>query len=117
MDKQLDEALVELITTETLLLRGSVPLSIYALFEINLARQNSADIFRDNSMHGEANVRQKVETRRPFPWFEFISDGLGELVGPSVDNGTAIDVADASHDALLELEFGGHADVAEDGAS
>jgi hypothetical protein len=46
--KQLDEALVELITTETLLLRGSVPLSIYALFEINLARQNSADIFRDN---------------------------------------------------------------------
>jgi len=33
-----------------------------------------------------------------------------------VDDGTAIDVVDTGHDALLELEFGGYADVAEDGA-
>jgi len=32
-----------------------------------------------------------------------ISGGLGELVGPCMDDGMAIDVVDASHDALLEL--------------
>lgn len=31
-----------------------------------------------------------------------------------MDNGTAIEVMDAGHDALLELEFRGHADVAKD---
>jgi hypothetical protein len=34
-----------------------------------------------------------------------ISAGLGELVGPSVDDGTAIDIVDTGHDALLELVF------------
>ena len=34
-----------------------------------------------------------------------ISGGLGKLVGPSVDDGMAIDVVDAGHDALLELLF------------
>ena len=32
-----------------------------------------------------------------------ISGGLGELVGPSVDDRMAIDVVDTGHDALLEL--------------
>jgi len=32
-----------------------------------------------------------------------ISGGLGKLVGPSVDDGMAIDVVDAGHDALLEF--------------
>ena len=31
------------------------------------------------------------------------SGGLGKLVGPSVDDGMAIDVVDAGHDALLEF--------------
>ena len=33
----------------------------------------------------------------------YISGGLGELVGPSVDDGMAIDVVDTGHDALLEF--------------
>ena len=32
-----------------------------------------------------------------------ISGGLGKLVGPSVDDGMAIDVVDAGDDALLEF--------------
>ena len=34
---------------------------------------------------------------------QIISGGLGKLVGPSVDDGMAIDVVDAGHDALLEF--------------
>jgi hypothetical protein len=34
-----------------------------------------------------------------------ISGGLGELVGPSVDNRMSVDIADAGHDALLEILF------------
>jgi hypothetical protein len=32
-----------------------------------------------------------------------ISGSLGELVGPGVDDGMAINVVDAGHDALLEF--------------
>lgn len=32
-----------------------------------------------------------------------ISGGVGELVGPSIDDGMAIDVVDFGHDALLEF--------------
>ena len=59
---------------------------------------------------GPTNVRAAASvisrpsaTRSAFPWFEFISGGLGKLVGPSVDDGMAIDVVDAGHDALLEF--------------
>ena len=55
-------------------------------------------------------------TRSAFPWFEFISGGIGELVGPSVDDGMAIDVVDTGHDALLEFLLRCHADVAQDRA-
>ena len=34
-----------------------------------------------------------------------ISGGLGELIGPGVDDWTAIDVVDAGHDALFEFVF------------
>ena len=34
-----------------------------------------------------------------------ISGGLGQLVGPRVDDGMPIDVVDSSHDALLELQL------------
>ena len=34
-----------------------------------------------------------------------ISGSLGEFVGPGVDDGMAIDVVKAGHDALLELVF------------
>ena len=40
-----------------------------------------------------------------------ISGGVGQFVGPSMDDGMAIDVVDAGHDALLELVFGCHPDV------
>ena len=46
-------------------------------------------------------VRDKP--RSTFPWFESYSGGLGKLVGPSVDDGMAIDVVDAGDDALLEF--------------
>ena len=46
---------------------------------------------------------QACGTRSAFPWFESYSGGLGKLVGPSVDDGMAIDVVDAGHDALLEF--------------
>jgi hypothetical protein len=32
-----------------------------------------------------------------------MSGGLGELVGPCMDDGMAIDVVDAGHDAFFEL--------------
>lgn len=38
--KQLDEALAAFITTETMLVRKDVPLSVYALFEINLPQKD-----------------------------------------------------------------------------
>ncbi len=34
-----------------------------------------------------------------------ISGGLGELVGPSVDDWMAIDVVDTGHNAFLEFEL------------
>jgi hypothetical protein len=34
-----------------------------------------------------------------------ISGGLGELIGPGVDDGMAIDVVDTSQDALFEFVF------------
>ena len=37
--------------------------------------------------------------------FRIISGSLGELVGPSMDDGMAIDVVDAGHDALFEFVF------------
>ena len=42
-----------------------------------------------------------------FGWrlLRIISGGLGEFVGPGVDDGMAIDVVNAGHDALLELVF------------
>jgi hypothetical protein len=43
--------------------------------------------------------------------------GFGELVRPSVDDWVSVDVIDAGHDALFELLFRGHADMAQDGAS
>ena len=43
--------------------------------------------------------------RSAFPRFEIISGSPGELVGPTVDDGMAIDIVDASHDALLELQL------------
>ena len=43
-------------------------------------------------------------TKSAFPWFElYVIGGLGKLVGPSVDDGMAIDVVDAGHDAVLEF--------------
>jgi hypothetical protein len=45
-----------------------------------------------------------------------ISGGIGELVGPSVDDGIAIDVVNAGHDAPLEFVFRSHSDVPQDGA-
>jgi hypothetical protein len=48
--------------------------------------------------------------------FRIISGGLGELVGPCVDDRTAIDILDAGHDALLELFLGRHSDVTQDRA-
>jgi hypothetical protein len=46
-----------------------------------------------------------------------ISGGLGEFVGPSMDDGMAIDLVDTGHDALLELVLGGHANLAQDRSS
>ena len=54
-------------------------------------------------MSGHPAVQQALRTRSAFPWFKIISGGLGKLVGPSVDDGMAIDVVDAGHDALLEF--------------
>ena len=34
---------------------------------------------------------------------QIISGSLGKLVGPSVDDGMAIDLVEAGHDALLEF--------------
>ena len=34
---------------------------------------------------------------------ESLSADLGELVGPGVEDGMAVDVVDAGHDALLEF--------------
>ena len=45
-----------------------------------------------------------------------ISDCLGELVGPSVDDGVAIDIVDTGHDALFELVLRCNPDVAQDRA-
>src|SRR5258708_10943752 len=45
-----------------------------------------------------------------------ISGILGELVGPCVDEGMAIDVVDAGHDAFFELVLRVHPDVTQDGA-
>src|SRR3954447_21973865 len=56
-------------------------------------------------------------TRRSFPWFESYSGGLGKFVGPGMDDRMAVDVVDASHDARLQLVFGGYTDVAQHGAS
>jgi hypothetical protein len=48
--------------------------------------------------------------------FRIISGCLGELVGPSVDDGVAIDIVDTGHDALLELVLRCNPDVAQDRA-
>src|SRR6202045_243488 len=45
-----------------------------------------------------------------------ISGGLGELVGPCVDDRVAINVLDTSRDALLELLFRSHPYVAQNRA-
>ena len=45
-----------------------------------------------------------------------ILGGLGEFIGPSVDDWVAIDVIDAGDDALLEFMLRCHADVTQDGA-
>src|SRR5258708_8526906 len=45
-----------------------------------------------------------------------ISGSLGELVGPCMDDGMAIDVVDAGHDAFFELVLRVHPDVTQDGA-
>ena len=42
-----------------------------------------------------------------------ISSGAVELVGPSVNDGMAIDVVDGGHEAVLEFLFGCDADMAE----
>src|SRR3979411_3404460 len=49
--------------------------------------------------------------------FRIISGGRGELVGPCMDDGMAIDVVDAGHDAFFELVLLGDPDVAQDRAS
>ncbi len=54
--------------------------------------------------------------RRTFPWFESFSGGLIEFVGPSVNDGMAIDVVDGSQNPLLQFLFGGDADVPQDRA-
>src|SRR5258706_3700832 len=42
-----------------------------------------------------------------------ISGGLIELIGPSVDDGMAVEFIHGSHDAVLEFLFGCDADVAQ----
>ena len=44
-------------------------------------------------------------TRSAFPSFESYSGGVGEFVCPSVDDGVAIYVVDAGHNALFEFVF------------
>ena len=64
---------------------------------------NRGRFFEVNLGINSAAIWTRVGTRSAFPWFEIISGGLGKLVGPSVDDGMAIDVVDAGHDALLEF--------------
>ena len=44
-----------------------------------------------------------IGARSAFPWFRSYQAASVKLVRPSVDDGMAIDVVDAGHDALLEF--------------